>query len=215
MWLFNWHLFLLSDAGKFFSARFFFSSACIILFLTDCTGPGPVTLSGDNIICFGDSLTFGTGAPFGRSYPDQLAEMIGRPVINSGIPGDTTSRALVRLERDVLSKSPRIVLITLGGNDLRNGVDKKTAFRNLKEIVEAIQAQNALVVIGGLKLLFWDRGYEAEYEKLAEETGILLIPDILGGLIGNGELMHDTIHPNGEGYKIMAQKFYEAIKPFL
>ena len=185
------------------------------LLLTACGGPEPVTLRGDNIICFGDSLTFGTGAPRDKSYPAQLAEMIGQPVINSGIPGDTTDRALRRLERDVLSKSPRIVLITLGGNDLKNGVDKKTAFKNLKDIVDTIQAKGALVVFGGIRLLFWDRGYEEEYEKLAAETGALLVPDILGGLMGHEELMHDTIHPNGAGYKIMAQKFYTRIEPYL
>jgi len=185
------------------------------LLLTACGGPEPVTLRGDNIICFGDSLTFGTGAPRDKSYPAQLAEMIGQPVINSGIPGDTTDRALRRLERDVLSKSPRIVLITLGGNDLKNGVDKKTAFKNLKAIVDTIQARGALVVIGAIKLLFWDRGYEEEYEKLAAETGALLVPDILGGLMGHEDLMHDTIHPNGAGYKIMAQKFYTRIEPYL
>lgn len=185
------------------------------LLLTACGGPEPVTLRGDNIICFGDSLTFGTGAPRDKSYPAQLAEMIGQPVINSGIPGDTTDRALRRLERDVLSKSPRIVLITLGGNDLKNGVNKKTAFKNLKDIVDTIQASGALVVFGGIRLLFWDRGYEEEYEKLAAETGALLVPDILGGLMGHEELMHDTIHPNGAGYKIMAQKFYTRIEPYL
>lgn len=185
------------------------------LLLTACGGPEPVTLRGDNIICFGDSLTFGTGAPRDKSYPAQLAEMIGQPVINSGIPGDTTDRALRRLERDVLSKSPRIVLITLGGNDLKNGVNKKTAFKNLKDIVDTIQARGALVVFGGIRLLFWDRGYEEEYEKLAAETGALLVPDILGGLMGHEELMHDTIHPNGAGYKIMAQKFYTRIEPYL
>ena len=65
------------------------------------------------IICFGDSLTYGTGAPKGRDYPSQLAEMIKRPVVNAGIPGDTTARALTRLERDVLRKKPGVVLITL------------------------------------------------------------------------------------------------------
>ena len=144
-----------------------------------------------------------------------MAERTGKSVINSGIPGDTTAGALQRLERDVLSKSPRIVLVTLGGNDLMHGVDKKTAFKNLKEIVETIQAQNALVVIGGIKLLFWDRGYEEAYEKLAAETGAILIPNILGGLMGNEELMSDTIHPNARGYKIMAQKFYTVIEPYM
>ncbi len=186
-----------------------------ILFLISCSGPEPVKLTGDNVICFGDSLTYGTGAPRDKSYPARLSEMIGQPVINAGVPGDTTSRALERLAEDVLDQSPRIVLITLGGNDLKNGVDKKIAFKNLKSIVVAIQAKGALVVIGGIKLLFWDRGYEEEYEKLAAETGALFIPNILGGLMGNEKLMHDTIHPNAAGYTIMAQKFYKAIEPYL
>jgi len=190
-------------------------STCFFLGLTGCNLPEPVTLSGVNIICFGDSLTFGTGAPPGQSYPTRLSEMIGQQVINAGIPGDTTARALLRLERDVLSLSPRLVLITLGGNDLKNGVDKKIAFKNLREIVTAIQDEGALVVIGGIKLLFWDRGYEEEYEQLADDTGALLVPDILGGIMGNEKLMHDTIHPNASGYEIMADKFYQVIKPYL
>ena len=187
----------------------------ICFLLAACSSREPIILTGESIICFGDSLTFGTGAVPNKSYPAQLAEMIGHPVTNSGIPGDTTARALQRLERDVLSKSPRMVLITLGGNDMKNGVDKKIAFKNLREIVETIQAREALVVVGGVKLLFWDRGYEKEYEKLAEETGALLISNVLKGLIGHDDLMHDTIHPNAAGYKIMAKRFHKTIEPYL
>jgi lysophospholipase L1-like esterase len=122
---------------------------------------------------------------------------------------------LERLEADVLSQSPRIVLITLGGNDMMHRVDKRTAFKNLRAIVEAIQARGALVVVGGVKLLFWDRGYDEEYEKLAAETGVLLIPNVLKDLAGNRNLMSDRIHPNGAGYKIMAGRFHEIIKPYL
>ena len=183
--------------------------------LTACGQTEQPALRGQNIICFGDSLTYGTGAPRNKSYPAQLSDLIGQPVINAGIPGDTTARALQRLNRDVLSHSPRIVLITLGGNDLKNGVPSNTAFQNLNEIVKAIQAEGALVVLGGIKMLFWDRGYDEEYEKLAEETGAILIPNILNGLMGNEELMSDTIHPNAAGYEIMARRFQKAIALYL
>lgn len=198
--------------------RFFlvFLQLSVLLLPSACSSlPEQPISAGRNIICFGDSLTSGTGAPPEESYPARLSGLIGRPVINAGLAGDTTSRALTRLERDVLAKSPGMVLITLGGNDLKNGVDKKTAFRNLRKIVETIQARDALVVIGGLKVPFWDRGYAAEYEKLAEETGAVLVPNILGGIMGNHKLMHDRIHPNSAGYAVMAEKFYQAVKPFL
>ena len=185
------------------------------ILLTGCGSNEPTVLRGENIICFGDSLTYGTGAPREGSYPAQLERMIGRPVINAGIPGNTTADGLDRLEADVLSRSPRIVLITLGGNDMKRGIDKKIAFKNLRAIVEAVQARGALVVVGGVKLLFWDRGYAVEYERLAEDTGALLIPNVLDGLVGHADLMSDTIHPNSAGYGIMARRFQEIIKPYL
>ena len=166
---------------------------------------------GEKIICFGDSLTHGTGASRGKDYPSQLSKMISRPVINAGVPGDTTARALQRLERDVLAYSPDIVLITLGGNDLKNGMAKDVAFENLKVIVESIQEQGAQVIIGGLHIPFKDRGYGRGYQKLADETGATLIPNILEDIMENRQLMSDPIHPNDAGYKIMAQRFYQAL----
>ena len=167
----------------------------------------------DTIICFGDSLTSGTGADAGMDYPSQLSEMIAKPVINAGVPGDTTARALKRLERDVLARSPDMVLITLGGNDLKNGVAKDIAFKNLKHIIESIQGQGARVIIGGLKFPLRDRGYARGYKDLADQTGAVLIPDIFKDIMGHRKLMSDPIHPNGDGYKIIAERFLEAMLP--
>ncbi len=166
---------------------------------------------GDTIICFGDSLTHGTGASKGMDYPSQLSKMITKPVLNSGVPGDTTGRALRRLERDVLAKSPDVVLITLGGNDLKNGVARDIAFENLKTIVESIQKTGARVIIGGIKFPIRDRGFGRAYQELSDETGAILIPNIFEGIMGNRKLMSDPIHPNDEGYKLIAERFYEAM----
>ena len=168
--------------------------------------------AGQKIIAFGDSLTFGTGASSSMDYPSQLSKMIARPVINAGRPGDTTARALQRLEKDVLAYSPDVVLITLGGNDLKNGVDADTAFKNLKMIVNLIHNQGARVIIGGMHFPFRDRGYGRGYQQLADETGAVLIPHILDGIMGSRQLMSDPIHPNDAGYKIIAERFYEAMR---
>jgi acyl-CoA thioesterase-1 len=180
------------------------------LFLSS-TRTGSTKLPYETIICFGDSLTYGNGAGEGRDYPSQLSTMIGKPVVNAGVPGDTTARALKRLDSDVLSKSPDLVLITLGGNDLKNGVAKELAFNNLRKIVESIQHAGAKVIIGGLRFPLQDRGFGSAYRQLAEDTGAVLIPDIYKDIMGNRKLMSDPIHPNGDGYKIMAERFREAI----
>jgi acyl-CoA thioesterase I len=191
----------LAVAIVFLGYRLFFSSPRM----------GSTKIPYETIICFGDSLTYGTGAGEGMDYPAQLSKLIAKPVVNMGVPGDTTARALQRLDRDVLARSPDVVLITLGGNDLKNGVAKDIAFKNLKMIVESIQKQGARVVIGGLNFPLRDRGFGRAYKKLADETGASLIPNILGGIMGNRDLMSDPIHPNDKGYKIMAERFHEAM----
>ena len=171
----------------------------------------PYPLTGDNIICFGDSLTSGFGASDNMDYPAQLSRLLGRSVINAGVAGDTTGRALQRLEQDVLSQSPRIVLITLGGNDLKNRIPREAAFGNLKQIVQTIQDAGALVIVGGIDLPVFGRGFDEGYKTVAVETGAILIPDILEGIFGNRRLMSDPIHPNDDGYALMARRFYDAI----
>ncbi|MFH1488741.1 MAG: arylesterase [Pseudomonadota bacterium] len=201
----KWAVPILCVILLFAGYRFFFSRP-------DVRNPVP---SGENIICFGDSLTYGTGAKQGMDYPSQLSRMIAEPILNAGIPGDTTASALERLQEDVLSKSPRIVLITLGGNDLKNGVPKETAFENLRKIIRSIQDQGALVIVGGIEIPFWGKGFGEAYGALCEELGALLIPNIFEGIMGDRRLMSDRIHPNDAGYTIVAQKFYEEIKPYL
>ncbi len=172
-------------------------------------------LPGDNIICFGDSLTHGYGASPGMDYPRQLSGLIGMPVINAGVDGDTTADAWARLQKDVLEKSPKIVIVILGGNDLLKGVKKEDAFSNLKKIVEGIKAKGALVVIGGIDIPLLGRGYGDAYKVLSREAGAVLIPNVYSGLLGREYLMSDPIHPNDKGYQIIAERVYAAIKDYL
>jgi len=167
--------------------------------------------SGATVLALGDSLTFGTGAAENMDYPSQLSRMISKPIINAGVPGDTTATAMARLEEDVLLRSPRIVLITLGGNDLKNRLSKETAYQNLKEIIVSIQEQGALVIVGGISIPFWGRGFGEMYQQVCKETQALLIPNLFDGIIGDKSLMSDPIHPNNAGYKVIAEKYYEAM----
>jgi len=173
----------------------------------------PITVS--RIVCFGDSLTRGYGASQGKDYPARLEEMTGIEVINSGVSGNTTADGLVRLEDDVLPFEPDVVLITLGGNDLKNRGSVDTARANLVNIIQRIQAAGAMVVLGGIDIPLYGKGYAKMYDAVARQTGSVLIPNILGGIFGNPDLMSDSIHPNDKGYETMAGYFYNAMAPFL
>lgn len=173
------------------------------------------TAAGTTLVCFGDSLTSGYGAPPGSDYPSLLAQELPLPVINAGIPGDTAAAAISRIE-DVLSKDPKIVIVELGANDiLRTMGGKETeeiTFRNLATIIDRVQEYGAVVVLAGISI-----NYELEqrYKKLAKEKGAVLIPNIMEGILGDQSLMADFLHPNAQGYKVMAETFLRVLKPLL
>jgi hypothetical protein len=77
-----------------------------------------------------------------------------------------------------------------------------------------IQEQGALVVVGGIDIPFFGRGFGNAYEEVCKEEGAILTPNIYKGLITHPDLMSDPIHPNEAGYTIIAKHFYEAIKPY-
>ena len=79
------------------------------------------------ILCVGDSVTFGIGAPRTQSYPAQLERLLNAresertyTVINRGRPGQNTALLLETLEGDIREVEPDIVLILTGGANLWN-----------------------------------------------------------------------------------------------
>jgi lysophospholipase L1-like esterase len=140
--------------------------------------------NGTNIIAFGDSLTAGYGAGAGEDYPAGLARAIGREVINAGVSGDTTDSALARIDADVLQRSPRVVIVGLGGNDFLRGTPIASTEANLRNIVKQVQASGAMVVILGFNFPSLTASYGKMYKRVASDEGCLLIPDLLDGIIG-------------------------------
>ncbi|AXA33909.1 arylesterase [Francisella adeliensis] len=170
--------------------------------------------SGKTIVAFGDSLTAGYGVSKTDNYPAQLSKLIGKPIINMGISGETTSEALARVD-SVVAKDPKLVLITLGGNDLKKKIPAQEVFANLKKIVEILHKQGALVVILGIDIPYFSSDYADDYIQFAKDNGCLLVPNILYGLFGHSNLMVDSVHPNAKGYKIIANEIYPIIEGYL
>jgi acyl-CoA thioesterase-1 len=170
---------------------------------------------GETIIALGDSLTYGSGASREQAWPSLVSERCGCNIINKGVPGDTTTDALNRLQRDVIDLKPRMVIVTLGGNDLLRQHPQEQMFANLRQIVTEIQSTGAMVVLVGLNGFPLDRGLGAGYRRLAQETGSVYVPNILGGIFTDPKLKSDQIHPNAAGYRIMADRIYEVIEPYL
>jgi lysophospholipase L1-like esterase len=170
---------------------------------------------GQNIICFGDSVTFGYGVNKDEDYPAELARLIQMPVINAGIDGDTTVEAIKRLHSDVLERDPLLVIIEFGGNDFLRRIPKEDTVNNIREMVDKIQAKGAMVAIVDISAGIFLKEYRLEFYNIARKSKTIFIPKIMGEIITNPRMKSDFIHPNADGYKMIAQRTYRAVMPYL
>lgn len=161
---------------------------------------------GSAVIAFGDSITAGYGAGTGEDYPSQLSNLIDTPVINAGINGDTTESAIARMEEDVLSRDPRIVIVGLGGNDFLRGTPISTTEANLRTIVRRAQSAGAMVIVLGFRFPSLGSNYESMYERVAEQERCLFVPGVLAGILTDPAMKSDDIHPNARGYALIAER---------
>lgn len=174
------------------------------------------------IVAFGDSLTAGHGVERDETYPAYLQrEIDGRGlafrVVNEGVSGDTTARALSRVYT-ALAHKPEWVILGLGANDGLRGLPLDGMERNLADMVRQFTEAGVRVLLAGMKL---PRNYgpeyvgdfEAVYPRLAEELGVPLIPFLLQDVAMVRELNNrDGIHPNSAGNKIIARHVADAFE---
>ena len=193
---------------------------CMCALLTGC-GPdfdavANLNSTGSRIVCLGDSITKGYGATPGNDYPSILSDLLGVPVINAGVNGDTTAGALARLRRDVLDQDPWLVIIELSGNDLVRRIPKIETERNLNQIVKRCIDHGAMVVLVHCKFgILLSDPYLETHRTIAETQGTLLVENALRGIFGNPARSVDQIHPNDEGYALLAERVFAAVGPLL
>lgn len=176
------------------------------------------------IIAFGDSLTAGYGLNADSSYPAQLQKILDQNkidarVINAGVSGDTTTAGLNRLDW-VLSQGADIVILCLGANDAFQGISPKVTESNLDSMVKKILSRKSKVILGGMKappnLGATSKAYESIFPSIAKKYKITFIPFFLENVATQRTLnLGDGIHPNSDGYKIVADQVWKYLKPIL
>ncbi len=171
--------------------------------------------AGQNIIAFGDSLVVGHGASPGNDFVSILSDRLGHPIINAGRNGDTTQTGLERLQPEVLSRDPRIVILLLGGNDALRRMPMDQTFGRLADMIDQIHQTGAAVVLVGVRGSLFGGRYEEEFEALAEAKQVNYVPDVLSGIFGHPSLMADSIHPNDEGNLLMADRVEPVLRELL
>jgi acyl-CoA thioesterase-1 len=161
------------------------------------------------ILAFGDSLVAGFAVSSKAAFPVRLEKSLRTmgfdvELINAGLPGDTTTGGLSRLER-ALECAPDMVILELGTNDNLQGFDPALTEANLDAMLTRIRERNIAVLLTGIAPLR-DLGpdYRAEFtavfSRLAAKHQVPLYADFLEGVAGRPELNKaDGIHPNPKG----------------
>jgi lysophospholipase L1-like esterase len=177
--------------------------------------PGP---GEDRVVFYGDSIT--DMWPLALSFP-------GRPYVNRGISGQTTSQMLVRFRQDVVTLGPKVVVILAGTNDIAGNTGPMTLEEteaNIASMAEMARAHGVRVVLSSVlpvhnytpmsQLAFplrppekiavlnaWLKTYAAASSSVYLDYAAAMT-DPRGFL--QRDLATDGLHPNRAGYAIMA-----------
>lgn len=154
-------------------------------------------VAGDAILAVGDSLTAGFGAPKGADYPAQLAQILGRKVINGGVSGDTSAQALARLPA-LLAQKPKLVVVSIGGNDFLQRQPESGTRENIRKMVAIphFTTGELLRVVSEHPL----------YAELADELDVPLLKGAWAEILGDKDLKSDAVHANAAGYWLFAEQ---------
>ncbi len=164
----------------------------------------------NSIVCFGDSLTKGFGSTEEKTYPYYLQQLTNFPVINKGVNGNTSKDGLDRID-DILKIQNALVIVEFGANDFFQQVPLNDTKENMEQIVDKLQKAGDMVILVSIE----DKQlkiYHNMLKNIAKKRKILFIDGILNEIWNNRSLFSDEIHPNSNGYKLVADKIYKNIK---
>ena len=168
------------------------------------------------IVAFGDSLYAGYGLKPGESWPAKLekalwARGINARVVNAGVSGDTTAAARERLAfvLDAQPRTPDLVAVGLGGNDMLRGLPPAEARANIDAILTELDKRKIPALLTGMLAApnlgtDYARDFNAIFPALAKQHRAALVPFFLQPVLGKPELIQaDHVHPTAKGIELI------------
>ncbi|KZX75308.1 arylesterase, partial [Alcanivorax sp. HI0013] len=142
------------------------------------------------------------------------------PVINASVSGETTAGGNSRLEALLDTHSPDIVIIELGGNDGLRGLSPVAMANNLTQMIEKSRAANATPVLLGMRIppnygQQYTRLFEQQFRQVSDDKQVPLFPFFLEGVVEQGWLQKDGIHPTEEAQPLLKRHAISVLEPVL
>ncbi|AHF68176.1 MULTISPECIES: arylesterase [Pseudomonas] len=197
----------------------FLSAGLGLLLLSQGAVAGTVLIVGDSI-----SAAFGMDTRVGWvSLLEQRMRNEGYTdkVVNASISGDTSAGGLARLPTLLAEHKPELVILELGGNDGLRGQLPAQLQQNLTSMAQQSKSAGAKVLLLGMRIPpnygpRYTTAFAEVYPKVAQETGIPLVPFMLEGVGGVAALMQDDgLHPNAKAQPMLLDNVWPSLKPLL
>ena len=165
---------------------------------------------GSTVLALGDSLTFGTGASAETCYPTVLAVLTGWNVVNAGVPGDTSAQALARLPALLAEHQPKLVIVSIGGNDFLRKLPESDTRTHVHAICKQSLAAGAQVLLvavprATVAAALGQMTDHALYAEVAKDLKIPLQREAWGEVLAQPDLRADAVHANARGYAQFAR----------
>lgn len=181
-------------------------------------------LAETRFVFLGDSLTAGYGVPPEASYPKVLEARIleklpSARVVNAGVSGETTAGGVRRINW-ILKEEVDFLIVALGANDGLRGIPLAETRKNLSAIITKTKERypNARIILAGMMIppnmgSEYSNQFRELFPEIATTYNLSLIPFLLEDVAAIPTLnLADGIHPNAEGYKIVADNVWKILK---
>ena len=191
-------------------------------------GPATAAPRAPLIWAFGDSLAAGYGLPPQQGFTAQLEAALRRAgmtvtVSNGGVAGDTAAQGRARLRWGLrgLGRTPDLVIVELGANDMLRGLPVAQARANLDQVLTELARRRIPVLLVGMRAApnlgpDYARAFEGMYPALARAHRVPLYPFFLDGVAANRALIQpDGLHPNARGVGIVVRRMLPAVRAAL
>ena len=164
------------------------------------------------VLALGDSLTFGTGAREEESYPAQLGRLVGRKVVREGVPGEVSAAGLARLPAALEEHRPKLLILCHGGNDFLRRLPRSGAAANVRAMIQLARDRGIDVLLLGTPEPGFTVTPPEFYAEMAKEFGIPYEGDVIGKVLRDGSLKSDQVHPNAQGYRLIAERVAQLLR---
>jgi acyl-CoA thioesterase-1 len=197
-----------------FYIRLVVLSLLSLLLLSGCGSKASIQpLTADSVVvAFGDSLTSGYGVSADAAYPAILQQRLGCQVINAGIPGEVSAQGLARLPEVIEQWHPDLMILCHGGNDLLHRDHPQGIKQNVSAMIRRLRDQGIDVILVGVPEPSLGLSTAGFYRELAAEYHLPYEGRIIARVLSSPNMRsEDHIHPNENGYRMMADAIADLI----